>query len=308
MINNATESGLQRKTDFISARKNAYFRRVRKIKRIITHLVLILVAMFAVFPIYYIIVNSLSPLATLASVSVTSMLPILSRISFGNYQALFAFQHGVLLRTWLTNTLIYAGTSSMLGIALSITSGIGLSRFRIPGRKAILYMLLILSTFPFVIMVIPFYDMFSTLHLTNSYIGLIIPYSASAVIFAAWMNKNYVDSIPRDFEEAAQIDGYSRTQALFRILVPMTKPVIILTLLLAFFGPYTDYALINVLVSKNSLWNMALGMYATTQISSHAINYGMFSAFAVIMGLPIFIIFIIFQKYLVSGFSITMYK
>ncbi len=308
MINNVKESGLQRRADFISARKNAYFRRVRKIKRIITHLVLILVALFAVFPIYYIIVNSLSPLATLASVSVTSMLPTLTRISFGNYQALFAYQHGVLLRTWLTNTLIYAGTSSMLGIALSITSGIGLSRFRIPGRKAILYMLLVLSTFPFVIMVIPFYDMFSTLHLTNSYIGLIIPYSASAVIFAAWMNKNYVDSIPRDFEEAAQIDGYSRTQALFRVLVPMTKPVIILTLLLAFFGPYTDYALINVLVSKNSLWNMALGMYATTQISSHAINYGMFSAFAVIMGLPIFIIFIIFQRYLVSGFSITMYK
>ena len=306
MNENTPGNAIQQK--LVSDTRNNYYRRIRKTKRVLTHIVLILVGIFAVFPIYYIIINSLSPLASLASVSVTTMLPTITKLSFANYFALFTYQNDALLRFWFPNTMIYAGTATVLGLVLSITSGIGLARFNIPGKKAILYMLLILSTFPFVIMIIPYYDMFSSLHLTNTYWGLIITYSAGAVIFAAWLSKNYIDSIPKDFEEAAQIDGYSRTQALFRVLIPMTKPVLILALLLSFLGPYTDYAYINIMVTKNSLWNLALGMYATTQISSHAINYGMFSAFAVIMGLPIFIIFLVFQKYLIAGFSITMYK
>lgn len=308
MFKNVTDHVVQVQNEQINETENLRYRRIRIAKRVFTHVILIVVAVFAVFPIYYIIVNSLSPLATLASVSVTSMLPSITHMTLINYRALFAYQHDALLSIWLPNTLIYAGSASLIGIALSITTGIGLSRFKIPGKKAILYMLLILSTFPFVIMIIPFYDMFSSLKLTNSYAGLIIPYSAGAVIFASWLSKNYVDSIPRDFEEAAQIDGYSRTQALFKVLIPMTKPVIILSLLLAFFGPYTDYAFINIMVTSNGLWNMALGMYATTQISSQAINYGMFSAFAVVMGFPLFIVFFVFQKYLMSGFSITTYK
>lgn len=308
MLENTSKFGSAEQTETASEAKNTYYRRIRIVKRILTHVILIIIAIFAIFPIYYVIVNSFSPLSTLASVSVTSMLPTISHLSLENYAALFQYQHDALLRIWLPNTLFYAGSATLLGIALSITSGIALSRFKVPGKKAILYMLLVLSTFPFVVMIIPFYGMFASLHLTNTYIGLIIPYSAGAVIFAAWLSKNFVDSIPKDFEEAAQIDGYSRTHALFRVLLPMIKPVVILALLLSFFGPYTDYALINIMVTSNNLWNMALGMYSTSLISSHAINYGMFSAFAVVMGFPLFLVFFVFQKYLVSGFSITMYK
>lgn len=308
MTDNIEATGNQDTLETIIETGNTHYRRMRAIKRLITHVFLFLIAIYAIFPIYYVVINSLSAGISLASVSVSSLLPLPTKLSFQNYTGLFRFQHGALLSIWLPNTLFYAGSATILGLALALSAGLALSRFRIPGKKVILYMMLILSTFPFVIMIIPMYDMFSSLSLTNSYAGLIIPYSAGAVIFSAWLIKNYVDGIPLDFEESAQIDGYSRTQALFRILLPMVKPVLIMAMLLSFFGPYTDYAFINIMVTNGSLWNMAMGLYAYSQVSSQTINYGQFSAFAVVMGLPIFLIFLIFQKYLVSGFSISTYK
>ncbi len=285
-------------------KRNNFYKRLKEIKLAVSYIVLILFSIFAIFPIYYIVVTSLSNLPTLATVSVSSLLPTLQSLDFSNYYNLI-FHEPFL--TWLTNTLILTGTSTVIGVALSITSGIGLSRMHIPGKKALLYMLLILTMFPFTIMVIPFYFMFSQLHLVNTYIGLIIPYSAGAVIFSSWLIKNYLDLLPKDYEEAAELDGYSKTEALFRILVPMAKPVIIFSALLAFMGPYTDYALAGQLITSPKLYTLAIGMYYVSQ-GTVTMNYSMFAAFAVLMGLPIFILFFVFQKYLVSGFSLSFYK
>ncbi len=301
-------TGENRDAEFLSASRNMHYKRVRIIKRVITHLVLISVAIYSIFPIYYMFINSLSPGITLASVSINSLLPLPTRLSLVNYTGLFRFDGSALLKTWLPNTLFYSGVATILALGLSFSAGLALSRFRIPGKKVILYMMLILSTFPLAIMVIPLYDMFSELSLTNSYLGMILLYSGGAVIFNAWLIKNFTDGIPADFEESAQIDGHTRTQALFRVLLPMVKPVLIMSMLLAFFGPYSDYLLINMMVSNGKLDNMAQGLYKYSQISSQAINYGQFSAFSIVMGLPIFILFIAFQRYLVSGFSIATYK
>ncbi|MCL4332474.1 MAG: ABC transporter permease subunit [Candidatus Thermoplasmatota archaeon] len=294
--------------EHFSVSRNLHFRRVRIIKRIATHLVLIAVAVYSIFPIYYMFVNSLSPGITLASVSINSLLPLPTRLNLANYTGLFRFDGSALLNIWLPNTLFYSGSATIIALGLSFSAGLALSRFRIPGKRVILYMMLILSTFPLAIMVIPLYDMFSELSLTNSYFGMIILYSGGAVIFNAWLIKNFTDGIPADFEESAQIDGHTRTQALFRVLLPMVKPVLIMSMLLAFFGPYSDYLLINMMVSNGKLDNMAQGLYKYSQISSQAINFGQFSAFSIVMGLPIFILFIVFQRYLVSGFSIATYK
>ncbi len=137
---------------------------------------------------------------------------------------------------WLKNTLVLDLAATAIGVALSITSGIAFSRMNVPLKKALLYMLLILSLFPFTIMVIPpFYFMFAELRLVGYY-SLIIPYSAGAVIFSSYLIKNAVDAIPKDFEEAAQVDGYTRTAALFRVLVPMSRPVISFAAVVAFMG------------------------------------------------------------------------
>lgn len=284
--------------------KNTYFRRIRLLKRLFSHVFLILISIFAIFPIYYIVITSLSPIPALIDVSARSILPSISSLTLSNYQhIIYDYPFG----TWLKNTLFLTGTSTLLGVSLALTSGIAMSRMHIPGKKALLYMMLIISTFPFVIMVIPFYFMFSRLHLVNSYFGLIIAYSAGAVIFSSWLIKNYADSIPHDYEEAAQLDGYSRTGALFRVLLPIAKPVIIFALIISFIGPYTDYALVSVLIYKPALYTLTMGMYSVVD-GTLGMNYSTFSAFALLMGLPIFIIFFAFQKYLSSGFSLSMYK
>ncbi|MEM3363755.1 MAG: ABC transporter permease subunit, partial [Thermoplasmatales archaeon] len=119
--------------------------------------------------------------------------------------------------------------------------------------------------------------------------------------------KNYVDSIPRDYEEAAQLDGYSRTEALFKVLIPSAFPAVIFSFILSFMGPYTDYALAGQFLTSAHLYTLAIGMYYVST-GTVSMNYNTFAAFAVLMGLPIFIVFFVFQKYLVSGFSIGRYK
>ena len=284
-------------------RLNNYYKRIKIVKRIVSHVILILFAIFAVFPIYYVFITSLNSIGSLAQASLSDLVPS-GNSSFSNYTSIL-FHHPFGL--WLKNTLILTGVSTVIGVFLSITSGLALSRFNIPLKHTLLYMLLILTLFPFTMMVIPYYFMFSQLSLLDSYIGLIIPYSAGALIYSSYLIKNYVDNLPRDYEEAAQIDGLSRRAALFRILVPMSKPVIIFAMLIAFMGPYTDYALAGQFITSKNLYTMAIGLYFVSQ-GNITVNYGAYSAFSVLMGIPIFVIFFVFQRYLVSGFSLSTYK
>ncbi len=284
-------------------KKNNYYKRIRLVKRIVSHIVLILFSLFAIFPIYYVFITSLNPIGSLGDATLRDLLPT-AKASLYNYYSII-FRHPFLL--WLRNTLFLTTTSTLIGLGLAIISGLAFSRFRIPAKHALLYTLLILTLFPFTMLVIPFYFMFAELHLLNTFIGLIIPYSAFSLIYATYLIKTYVDNIPKDYEEAAQMDGLSRRGALFRILIPMAKPVIIFSLIIAFMGPYTDYALAGQFLTSPGKYTMAIGMYYISQ-GTITVNYGVYSAFAVLMGIPIFIVFFVFQKYLVSGFSLSTYK
>ena len=283
---------------------NSQYRRMRTLKRIISYIVLSIIGIYSIFPIYYVIMTSLSPLQSISFTNLGTMVPFGHTLNLNNYYDIL-FRNPFLL--WMGNTLLLTTTSTLIGVGLSVTTGLVFSRFRIPGKKALLYMLLIISMFPFGIMVIPFYFMFSQLHLLNSYLGLIIPYSAGAVIFASWLIKNYVDGIPKDYEEAAMLDGYTRSGALFRVLIPIAKPAVLFSLVLAFMGPYTDYALAGQFLTSPGKYTMAIGMYYVSQ-QTMSMSYGTFSAFAVLMGIPLFVVFFVFQKYLVSGFSLATYK
>lgn len=285
-------------------RTNAYYKKIEIIKYAFSHIILVLFTIFAIFPIYYILITSFNPIGSLVTSSLSDILPNISKLTLANYNGIL-FHHPFFL--WMKNTLILTGTSTVIGVVLAIFSGFAMSRFNVPGKKSLLYTLLILALFPFTLMVIPFYFMFSELHLLDTYIGLIIPYSAGAVIYATYLIKNYVDAIPKDYEEAAQLDGYTRTEALFKILIPMAVPVIIFAALIGFMGPYTDYALAGQFITSKSLYTLAIGMYYVSQ-GDIVINYGTYAAFSILMGLPIFILFFVFQKYLVSGFSLSTYK
>jgi len=272
----------------------------RMLRKIASHIVLIIATLFAIFPIYFILITSLSRVS-LAAISASSLIPSAQSITLANYMSVLGNNQ---FPIWLKNSLIFGLSSAAIGLSLAAFTGYGLSRFNFPGRRTLIYFVIGLSLFPGIVLIVPFYFMFASLNLIDTYLGLIIPYSAGSIIFSGILVKNYIDSIPEDLEEAALVDGYSRTGAFFRVTLPLCKPILALGVLLAFVGPYTDFALANVFITSPGLWTLALGLYKVSQTVGQGTNYGIFSAFSFIMGIPIIVLYIAFQRYIVSGLTL----
>ncbi|CCC82398.1 sugar ABC transporter permease [Thermoproteus tenax] len=270
----------------------------------ISYIILIVSAAIAVFPIYYIIITSLSDIPTLASVSVTSLVPQPKSLTLKAYYDIL-FQNPFFL--WLRNSLILAAGTVALTVVLAFISGVALSRLNVPGKRALMITLYLLSFFPGVVMILPLYLMFSSLHMINTYYGLILAYSGGTSIYGAYLVKLFVDSIPREYEEAALIDGLSRPAAFIRILLPLSKPVVAFIALLAFMGAYTDYALANVFITSGNMWTLTLGMWYLS-FTNRSTLYNVFAAFSVLMGTPIMAVFLAFQRYLTKMYTLSGVK
>lgn len=263
----------------------------------ISYIILAITAVIAVFPIYYIIMTSINPIPTLAAVTLRSLLPEHPSLEAYYY---IVFKEPFLL--WLRNSLILASGTIAITVIVAFITGVALSRFNVPGKRSLMVTLYVMTFFPFAATALPLYLMFASLHLINTYIGLILAYSGGTAIFSSYLVKIFVDKIPRDYEEAALVDGLTRPEAFFRILLPMTKPILAFTALLAFMGAYTDYALANAFITSGNMWTLTLGMYYLAFVN-RATLYNVFAAFSVLMGIPIFAIFIAFQKYLVQIYA-----
>jgi len=284
-------------------RKRRGRRAIRIAKKVATHVVLIAACLFALFPIYFIIITSFSTLP-IASITAHVLVPSPSHLTLASYHAIL-YDLSPSFTSLLTNSLIFAGSAALIGLALAAFTGFALSKFQFPGRRTFVYFILIISLFPGFIMILPFYLMFAKIGLIDSYIGLIIPYSAGAVVFSGILVKNYMDSIPDDIEEAALMDGMGRTQAFFRVLLPLCLPVLGLAAFLAFIGPYTDYALANVFLTADpTKWTLALGLYNIANTDTGQQNYGLVTAFAMLMSLPIVAFYMAFQRYIIGGLTL----
>ncbi len=275
---------------------------VRLGKRIVSHLVLILACAFALFPIYFIVITSFSTLP-IASITAQVLIPKLSQFSTASYHAIL-FSQSPSFTSLLWNSTIFAGSSAAIGLLLAAFTGFALSKFNFPGRRTFVYFILLISLFPSFVLILPFYLEFAKLGLIDSYLGLIIPYSAGAVVFSGILVKNYMDSIPDDIEEAALVDGLGRTGAFFRVLLPLCYPILGLAAFLAFVGPYSDYALAHVFLTSSDKWTLALGLYNVANTDSGEANYGLVTAFAIVMSLPIVAFYMAFQRYIIGGLTL----
>ncbi|WP_069806772.1 sugar ABC transporter permease [Vulcanisaeta thermophila] len=270
---------------------------INGVRLAVSYIILVITAVISIFPIYYIIITSLNPIPTLASITITSLLP--EKPSLGAYYYII-FREPFIL--WLKNSLILSSGTVAITLIIAFITGAALSRLDIPGKRTLIVTLYVITFFPFVATALPLYLLFASLHLINSYIGLILAYSGGTSIFSAYLVKIFIDKIPRDYEEAALIDGLNRLEAFFRVLLPMAKPIIAFIALIAFMGAYTDYALANAFITSGNLWTLTLGMYYLAFVN-RATLYNVLAAFAVLMGVPIFIVFIAFQKYLVQIYA-----
>ena len=204
---------------------------------------------------------------------------------------------------WYTNTFIAAIITAILQTVIVLCMSYTLSRFRFKMRQPLMKFMLILGMFPGMLSMIILYRVLKDLGLTqeNATPGLILVYVASSGM-GYYVSKGFFDTIPMSLDEAARIDGATRAQILYKIILPLSKPIVIYTVLTAFMGPWGDYVFARYIAFGASAGkNVTVGLYDWLSKDQISNNYTMFCAGGVLVALPVTILFMFLQKYYVEG-------
>lgn len=261
---------------------------------------LVVMVLFALFPVYYVLQASLAGDQNLYTTTL-QLLP--SKPTFSNF--VYAFTHEPLLN-WLLNTTIVCGLATLIGVVFAMTGAYALSRFRFRGREASLSFLLALQAFPGLLAITAYYYLLSYTHLLSvPLIGLALIYAAGNLAFATWNIKGYFDTIPVALEQAAMIDGATQWQAFWRILLPLSTPALAASALFMFVGGWNEFALANFVLNANSNGSnltFVLGLYGLQ--GTYTTPWGYFAATAVIISVPLMLLFLYARRYFQSGLTI----
>ncbi len=207
---------------------------------------------------------------------------------------------------WTRNSIFVSLIVTLTGVVFASTSGYALSRFKFKGREFGMTAILTTQMFPATMLLLPFFILLSYLGLINSYIGLIIIYSSTALPFCVWQMKGYYDTIPPSLEESARIDGCSRFQAFYKIILPLSTPALVITALFSFMASWSEYVVAAIILQDPKLYTLPLGLKSFQ--ASLSTQWGLYAAGAVIVSIPVIILFISLSKYLVSGLTMGSVK
>ena len=205
---------------------------------------------------------------------------------------------------WFCNTLVVAILTCIINTIFVLGTAYGLSRFRFKSRSLFMKINLVIGMFPgFLGMIIMYWVMKEIFHLQGNYFSLVILYTAGAG-GGYYISKGFFDTISKNIDEAAMIDGANRAQIFWQIILPLAKPIIVYTVLTSFMGPWGDYITSSYIIGINNTrdWTVAIGLYQwVTNINYVNDYYNQFAAGAVVVAIPITTLFLCLQKYYVSG-------
>jgi arabinogalactan oligomer/maltooligosaccharide transport system permease protein len=270
-------------------------------KRILIHLVLILSCVIAVYPVLRVLSVSLRPGDRLLS---TSLAIIPDDATLQAYKTVLLEKEFLV---WVWNSIVITGATATIGVILAASSAYAFSRWNFPGRGSGLVFLLSTQMLPAPMMMVPIYILATKLALTQSYRGLVIAYSVTSVPFSIWILKGYYDTIPRELEEAALIDGVSHLSAFWRIILPLSTPALVIVFLFNFMAAWSDYLLARVMIaSERSLWTWVLGVRDFQ--SQFQTQWGMFAAASILVMIPVVTLFLYSSKWLISGLTLGSVK
>lgn len=268
--------------------------------KIATYAVLGVAALIAVYPVLRIITISLRPGDQLLS---TSLAIIPENYTFGNYVELLT-ETGFL--RWMLNSLIVSFVVTVTGVALASTSGYALSRYKFRGKSPMLQGLLVTQMFPATMLLLPLYVMLIKLQLLNSYLGIVVIYTATALPFCVWQMKGYYDTIPPTLEEAARIDGASHWQAFTQVILPLAAPALVITALFSFMTAWNEYVVANVVLQDTDMFTLPLGLKMFQ--GSMTTQWGLYAAGSLLVSIPVVALFLILSRYLISGLTLGAVK
>lgn len=273
------------------------------------HAFLAAMVLYTVYPILWVISIAFSGRQSLAIADVPpdatswdrlrAVVPWPARWSLQNFASVMSDQP---FARWIANSLAVAVATTVVGVALACTAAYAFSRFRFAGRHAGMMSLLVSQMFPGVLMLIPIYIIVvQWLGLGSSRIGLVLVYATTSIPFSVWMLKGYFDTIPKELEEAAVIEGASAGMVFWRIVLPLAKPAIAITALFSFMTAWNEFILAATLMDKEEMYTAPVGLRFF--VGGFQQQWGYFAAGSIIVSIPVVVLFLYLQKYLVSGLT-----
>ena len=268
----------------------------KKIETILIFIFLVIFTLITVYPVLNVIGISLR---SENAFNTKSLLLFDKSSSLKTYIQLFT-QTDFLL--WIRNSFIVSISVTLLGVILASTSAYALSRFDFKGRKFGMVAILTTQMFPATMLLLPFFILLSKLSLINSFFGLMIIYSSTVLPFCIWQMKGFYDTIPKALEESARLDGCNYFQSFYKIVLPLSSPALVITALFSFMSSWSEYVVAAIILQNPKLYTLPLGL--KTFQSSLATEWGLYAAGAIIVSIPVIILFISLSKYLVSGLTL----
>ncbi|NWO12845.1 MAG: sugar ABC transporter permease [Virgibacillus sp.] len=203
---------------------------------------------------------------------------------------------------WYKNSLYVAVINSIGSVVITSLIAYAFSRYKFVGRKYGLYMFLLLQMFPALMGMVALYILLNTIGLTDSLYGLMLIYLGGQIPFNAWLVKGYFDTIPKELDEAAKIDGAGHLKIFWTIMLPLAKPILAVVALFNFMAPFMDFLLPRIVLTSPEKYTLALGLYnfINDQFST---NFTRFAAGSILIAVPIALVFLLLQRYLISGLT-----
>ena len=275
--------------------------RIRKtVSLVIRHVILALLSFIWLVPIFWLLVTSFS---TDKGINFKTFFP--EGYTLWNYSAiLFQSDSVAQFPRWFMNTLIVACFNCVLSTCFVLMVAYAMSCCRFKGRKLLQNLSVTINLFPGVLAMIAVYFVLKNLGLTNSYAGLIMVYAGSSGL-GYLICKGFFDTVPVSLREAAKLDGASEARIFFQIVIPMSKPILVYTIINSFMVPWTDFVMAKMILNSgiSSDWTVAIGLY--NMLDRVLINsyFSRFCAGGVLVSIPISILFVIMQKFYVEGIT-----
>ncbi|MFD4028975.1 sugar ABC transporter permease [Streptomyces sp. NPDC058637] len=256
------------------------------------HLTLIAASVIAVFPVLWVLLTSLKP----AKFATTS--DFFKDTTFENYTNLIKDTEFL---TWFGNSVIIAGLTTLIGVFVSATTGYAVSRFRFPGKRGLMWTLLVTQMFPVAVLIVPIYNIMATMGLLNQPAGLVITYLTISVPFCAWMMKGFFDTIPREIDESGMVDGLTPFGTFWRLILPLAKPGLAVTAFYSFITAWGEVAYASAFMVGDENLTLAGGLQKF--VNQYGAQWGPMTAASVLIAIPAALVFLFAQKHLVTGMS-----
>lgn len=270
------------------------------IARFVPHLLLVPVTIVTLYPVLYVIKLALSGVGGVSA----SPWPWPERFNLDAFTAVIdrhdAQGHWLFGRQ-LGNSLAVSLATTVLGITLACTAAYGFARFEFPGRRAGLLGFLATQMFPGILTMIPLYVLMQKLGLLDSMSGLTLVYSTTAIPFCTWTLKGYFDTLPKEIEESATMDGATRFQIFTRIIIPLSAPAIAVTALFSFMTAWNEFVLAYTFLSQETAYTMPVQI--RNYVGDKDVQWALFAAASLVVSLPVMGLFYALEKHLVGGLT-----